>query len=98
MVAAAAIRGPARRVAGEAAFECGGLDPLVELEAGIERLAAGAIGDQLDGLEQAAPADIADGPGITEAPSQPSPEMTAEFPDPFNQFSFPSNPLNLVTP
>src|SRR5258708_34250739 len=50
MVAAAAIHGPAGRVTGEAAFERGGLDPLVELEAGIERLAAGAVGDQLHGL------------------------------------------------
>src|SRR5216684_132526 len=95
MVAAAAIRGPAGRVTGEAAFERGGLDPLVELEAGIERLAAGAIGDQLDGLQQAAPADIADVPVITEALGQPSLEVTAEIPDPFEQFLFANNPLHL---
>src|SRR6476660_4924212 len=95
MVAAAAIRGPARRVAGEAAFERGGLDPLIELEAGIERLPAGAIGDQLDGLEQAAPADIADVAVIAEALGQPSLEVTAEIPDPFEQFLFADNPLHL---
>ena len=70
MVAAAAIHGPAGRVTGEAAFERGGLDPIVELEAGIERFAAGAIGDQLDGLEQAPASDIADMPVITEALDQ----------------------------
>ncbi len=62
MVAAAAIHCPACRITGEAVFERGGFDPLVELEAWIERLAGGAIGDELDGLEQAASADVADVP------------------------------------
>ena len=95
MVAAAAIHGPTGRVTGQTAFERGGLDPMVELEAGIERLAAGAIGDQLDGLEQAAPADIADVPVITEALGQPSLEVNAEMPDSFEQFLFADDPLHL---
>src|SRR3979490_2727374 len=82
-------------MAGEAGFECGGLDPLVELEARIERLAAGAIGDQFDGLEQAAPANIADVPVIAEALGQPSLEVTAEVPDPFEQFLFINDPRPL---
>ena len=87
MVAAAAVHRAAGRITGEAAFERGGLDPLVELEGWIERLAAGAIGDQLDGLEQAAPADIADVPVIAETLGQPPLEMTAEIPDPFEQIA-----------
>src|SRR5258708_25461084 len=63
MVAAAAIHGPAGRVTGDAAFECGGLDPLVELEAGIERLPAGGVGDHLEGPEHDAPPDIPPRPG-----------------------------------
>src|SRR6266446_6754982 len=96
MVAAAAIHGPAGRVTGEAAFERGGLDPMVELEAGIERLAAGAIGYQLDGLEQAAPSDIADMPVITEALGQPSLEMAAEILDPLDRKSTRLNSSHLV--
>ncbi len=80
MVAAAAIHRPAGRITGKAAFERRGLDPLVELEGGIERLAAAAIGDQLDGLKQSSPADIADVPVIAEALGQPSLEVTAENP------------------
>src|SRR6476659_181717 len=95
MVATASIHGPAGRVTGEAAFESGGLDPLVELEAGIEGLAACAIGDQLDGLEQAAPPDIADVPVIAEALGQPSLEVSAEIPDSFEQFLLADNPLHL---
>src|SRR6266478_1172788 len=95
MVAAAAIHGPGGRVTGEAAFERGGLDPLVELEAGIERRAAGAIGDQLDGLEQAAASDIADVPVIAETLGQPPLEGAAEIPDPFEQLLFTDNPLHL---
>src|SRR5712672_3969399 len=95
MVAAAAVHRPPDGITGQTAFERGGLDPMVELEAGIERLAAGAIGDQLDGLEQAAPADIADVPVITEALGQPSLEVNAEIPDPFEQFLFADNPLHL---
>ena len=82
MVATAAIHRPACRITGEAVFERGGLDPLVELEAGIERLAAGAIGDELDGLEQAASADVADVPVIAEALDQSPLEVIAEIPDP----------------
>jgi len=67
MVAAAAIHGPAGRVTGEAAFERGGLDPLVELELGSKGSRLGAIGYQLDSLEQATPPDIADMPVITKA-------------------------------
>src|SRR3979409_1810168 len=95
MVAAAAIHRPAGRITGEAACERGGLDPLVELEAGIERVAAGAICDELDGLEQAAPADIADVPVIAETLDQPPLEVIAEIPDPFEQFLFTNNPLHL---
>src|ERR1700730_5498460 len=60
MVAAAAVRRAAGRIAAEAAFERGGLDSLVELEAGVERRAAGAIGHQFDRPEQAAASDVAD--------------------------------------
>src|SRR5258708_7117627 len=55
MVAAAAIHGPAGRVTGEAAFECGGLDPLVELVAGLERLAGGVDCCPLDSPQQSPP-------------------------------------------
>src|SRR5882672_1806908 len=95
MVATAAIRRAAGRITGEAVFERGGLDPLVELEAGIERLAAGAIGDELDGLEQAASADVADVPVIAEALRQSSLEVSAEIPDPLEQFLFSNDPLHL---
>src|SRR5712672_4598192 len=95
MVAAAAIHRPACRITGEAVFERGSLDPLVELEAWIERLAADAIGDELDGLEQAASADVADVPVIAEALRQSSLEVTAEIPDPFEQFLFSYDPLHL---
>src|SRR5258705_11868349 len=94
MIAAAAIHCPASRITGKPAFERGSLDPLVELEARIERLAAGTIGDQLDGLEQAAPANIADMAGVTEALRQPPPEATAEIPDPFEQLLFTNNSLH----
>ena len=87
VVAAAAVHRPAGRVAGKPALERGGLDLLVELEGGIERLAAGAVGDQLDGLEQAAPADVADMAVIAEALGQPPLEMTAELPDAVEQCS-----------
>ena len=80
MVAAAAIHGAAGRIAGKPAFERGGLDLLVELEGGIERLAGCAIRHQLDGLEQAAPADIADMAVIAEALGQPPLEMIGQAP------------------
>src|SRR5258707_15136176 len=95
MVAAVAIHRPACRITGEAVFERGGLDPLMELEAGIERRAAGAIGDQLDGLEQAASAHIADVPMIAEALGQSSLEVTAKDLDPFEQLLFADDPLHL---
>src|SRR6266436_10454523 len=95
MVAAAAVHRPPDGITGEADFERGGLDPLVELEAWIERFAAGPIGDQLDGLEQAASADVADVPVIAQALRQSSLEVTAEIPDPFEQFLFSDNPLHL---
>ena len=95
MIAAAAIHRPASRITGKPAFERGSLDPLVELEGRIERLAAGTIGDQLDGLEQAAPADITDMAVITEALGQPPLEVTAEIPDPFEQLLFINNSLHL---
>src|SRR6476469_7359014 len=95
MVAAAAIHRPAGRITGKAAFERRSLDPLVEFEGGIERLAAGAIGDQLDGLQQSSPADIADVPVIAEALGQPPLQVAAEILDPFEQFLFGDNPLHL---
>src|SRR5665811_2115539 len=70
MIAAAAVHRSARRVAGKPAFERRGLDPLIELERGIERRARCAIGNQFDGLEEAAPTDVADVPVIAEALGQ----------------------------
>src|SRR5437588_12206001 len=49
VVAAAAIRRSARGVTGKATLEGSRLDPRVELERGIERFTAGAIGHQFDG-------------------------------------------------
>src|SRR5258708_18738304 len=75
MVAVTAVHGSAPRVAAKPAFERRGLDPLMELERGIERRPGGAIGDQLDRLEQAAAADVADMPVIAEALGEPPFEL-----------------------
>ena len=82
MIAAAAVHGSAGRVAAKPAFERGGLDPLVELERGIERRARGAIGNQFDRLEQAAAPDVADMPVIAETLGQPPLEMARRAPSP----------------
>src|ERR1041385_7458553 len=95
MIAAAAVHRAASRIAGEAVLECGSLDALVELEGGIERRAAGAIGHQLDGLEQAAAADIADVAVIAEPLGQPALELSPEFPDPLEQLLFVDDALHL---
>src|SRR5450756_1185200 len=95
MIAAAAVDRSARRVAGQSVFERRGLDPLVQLERGIERRARGTVGDQLDGPEQAAPADVADMPVIAEALGQPPLEMIAEVLDPVEQLLFADDLLHL---
>ena len=59
----------------------------MELERGIERGARGAIGHQFDGLEQAAPANVADMPVIAEAFGQPPFEMRAAILDPVEQIA-----------
>ena len=94
MVAVATVHGSACRITGKAALERRGLDPLVQLEAWIERRAAGAVCDNLDGLEEAAPADIADVPVIAEALGQSQLEIAAEILDPFQQSVFNDNPLH----
>src|SRR5260370_6851534 len=95
MIAAAALHGSARRVAGKPAFERRGLDPLIELERGIERRARCAIGNQFDGLEEAAPTDVADVPVIAEALGQPPLKMIAKVLYPFEQLLFAVNLLPL---
>ena len=76
MVAALAICGSTGRITGKAAFECGGLDPLIDLERRIERRARAAIRNQLDGLEQPTSPDIADVPVIAKTLGQPPFEVT----------------------
>src|SRR5207237_5385195 len=70
------------------------LGPLVEPEGGIERRAAGAIGHQLDGLEQAAAADITDVAVIAEPLGQPALQLSPELPDPLEQFFVLDDPLH----
>ena len=60
MVAVLAVHGAAHWIDREAAREGRLLDPLVQFQGGIEGPLAGAVGDQLDRLEQAATADVAD--------------------------------------
>src|SRR5260370_1899657 len=98
MIAAATVHGSARRVAGKPAFERRGLDPLIELERGIERRARCAIGNQFDGLEEAAPTDVADVPGIAEALGPPPLKMIAKVLYPFEQLLFADNLLHLKRP
>src|ERR1700741_4099103 len=85
VIAAAAVDRAARRIAGKAALERRRLDFLVELESGIERLSRGAIGNQLDRPEQAAPTDVADMPVIAKTVGQSPLEMAAEFLYPVEQ-------------
>ncbi len=79
MIALAAVHGSAHRVATKPTFEGCGLDPLIELERRIERRARGAVGDQFDRLEQAAPSDVADMPVIAEALGEPPFELRAKL-------------------
>src|SRR5260370_10923123 len=95
MIAAAALHGSARRVAGKPAFERRGLDPLIELERGIARRARCAIGNQFDGLEEAAPTDVADVPVMAEALGQPPLKMIAKVLYPVEQLLFADNLLHL---
>ena len=76
MIAAAAVHASARGIAAEAAFERDRLDALVQFQRRIERRAGGAIGDEFDGLEQAATPDVADMPVIAETLGQPPFELT----------------------
>ena len=78
MIAAAAVHASARGVTAEAAFEGDCLDALVQFQRRVERRAGGAIGDEFDGLEQAAAPDVADMPVIAEAFGQPPLELSAE--------------------
>src|SRR5262245_20946444 len=95
MVAAAAVRASARGVTAKAAVEGGCLDALVEFERRIERGAGCAIGDELDGLEQAAAPDIADMPVIAEAVGEPPLELSTEILDAIEQLLVIDHPLDL---
>ena len=77
MIAAAAVYRAAARVATKPALEGDSLDPLIELERGVERRSCGPVGHEFDGLKQTAPADIADMPVIAEALGQPPFELRA---------------------
>ena len=79
MIAAAAVHASARGIAAEAAFERDRLDALVQFQRRIERRAGGAIGNEFDGLEQAAPPDVADMAVIAETLGQSPFELTAEI-------------------
>src|SRR5205807_9189782 len=85
MIAAATIHASARGITAEPAFEGDRLDALVQFQRRIERRAGGAIGDQVDGLEQAAAPDVADMPVITKTLGQAPLKMAAEIPDPVEQ-------------
>ena len=67
MVARFSVDGAAHRVANQAAGHRLRLDPRVELELGIEGRLGGAVGDQLDGPQQAPAADVADMAVVGEA-------------------------------
>src|SRR5215469_8295494 len=94
MIAMLAVSGAAGRIAAEPAFECRRLDLLVQLEAWIERLLAGAILDQLDRLEQAAASDIADMAVIAEAFGQPLLEMLTQLLDVVEHLLLSDHPLH----
>src|SRR5882757_2403881 len=94
VIAAAAVDRSARRITGKPAFERRRLDLVIELESRIERLSRGAIGDQLNRPEQAAPADVADVPVIAKTVGQLPLEMTAEFLHPVQQPFLADNPLH----
>src|SRR5439155_26042163 len=79
VVADAPVNRSARRVAGKSAFERSRLDPVVKLEAGIDRLSRGAIGDEFDRREQAAAADVADMPVIAQGLGQSMLELRGEL-------------------
>src|SRR5882757_2455004 len=95
MIPAAAIHASASGIAAEAAFERDRLDALVQLQRGIERRAGGAIGDEFDGLEQAAAPDVADMAVIAETLGQSPFELSAESPDPVEQLLVVDHPLHL---
>ena len=76
---------PPAGIAAEAAFERDRLDPLVQFQRRIERRAGGAIGDEFDGLEQAAAPDVADMPVIAKTLGQPPFELRAESFHPVEQ-------------
>src|SRR5262245_39976635 len=77
VVAARAIDGPSHRIHHEAARHRLALDARMQRELGIEGLLAVAIGDQLEALQQAAPAHVADERMIAEALLQPAREICA---------------------
>src|SRR4051794_2103280 len=95
MVAAPAVHRAAARITGETVFKRRRLDALVQLETGLERRAAGAVGDQLDRLKQPAPADIADVPMIAETLGQPLLQVSAQGTDPIEQLLLIDDPLHL---
>ena len=95
MVAAAAVGGSARRIAAKAALERDRLDPLVQFQRGIERRTGATIGDELDGVEQAAAPDVADMAVVAEALGQPPLELSSENPDPVEQLLIIDHPLHL---
>ena len=80
VIADAAVHGAAHRIAGKPARKRLGLDARMQLERGIERRSRGAIGDELDRLEQAAAPDIADMTVIAETFGQPPLEARAAVP------------------
>ena len=81
MVAALAVGSAAGRIAAEPASERRGLDPLMQLQLGIERLPCAAVSDQLDPPEQAAAPDVADMAVIAETLDQPLLELAAALLD-----------------
>jgi len=71
MVAAQPVHGAAARVAGEAVRKSRALDARVHFQFRIERCLAGAIRDNLDAVEQAAPAHVADVVMVAETLDEP---------------------------
>ena len=92
MVAAAAVHSAAHGIAGQAAFEGCGLDPRVELERRVEGRLGRAVAHELDRLEQAAAADVADMPVVAEALGQPT--LRAARPE---RLTFSSNCSSAIT-
>src|SRR5262249_19709227 len=81
-------------IAGKPALERGGLDLLMQFLRGTERLAAGAVGDELDRLKQPAAPDVADMTMIAKTLRQPPLEMSSQLFHAVEQVLIADHPLH----